>query len=188
MVSEVHVVRNADGTINEKSSYLICLEQTRSNQNTNKTKTVEGIGTVYVIGGLDVKYTFAKLYSGNYIPCTIKELRDPTPVEDTWITDTQVEHTAENIFEGSVISNRYIDCVTVAICDMEGNVIQSVTGRAKRGANKNYQLSRFLTEKPGSMIGSVDLSLLESGQYRCMITARLTIGETYVVRDFTFQK
>ena len=188
MVSEVHVVRNADGTINGESSYIIVLEQTRSNQNAVKTKQVEGIGTVYVIGGVDVKYTFAKLFSGNYIPCTIRELRDPTPVEETWITDTQVNHTAENIFEGSVISNRYIDCVTVAICDMDGNVIQSITGRAKRGANKNYQLSRFLTEKAGSMIGSVDLSLLESGQYRCVITARLTIGEEHVVRDFTFTK
>ena len=188
MVSEVHVVRNADGTINGESSYLICLEQTRSNQNATKTKTVEGIGTVYIIGGVDVKYTFAKLFSGNYIPCTVKELRDPSPVEETWITDTQVVHTAENIFEGNVISNRYIDCVTVSITDMEGNVIQSVTGRAKRGANKNYQLSRFLTEKAGSMIGSVDVSLLESGTYRCTVTARLTTYDEYVVRDFTFEK
>lgn len=188
LVSEVHVERNADGTINGESSYIVVLEQTRSNQNAVKTKQVEGIGTVYVIGGVDVKYTFAKLYSGNYIPCTIRELRDPSPVEETWITDTQVEHTAENIFEGTVMSNRYIDCVTVAIYDMEGNEIQSVTGRAKRGANKNYLLTRFVTEKPGSMIGSVDVSLLESGQYRCTVTARLTTTEEYVVRDFTFTK
>ena len=188
MVSEVHVVRNADGTINGEESYLIVLEQTRSNQNAVKTTTVEGIGKVYVIGGLDVKYTFAKLFSGNYIPCTIKELRDPTAVEETWISDTQVVHTAENIFEGNVISNRYIDCVTVTIYDQDGNEIQSVTGRAKRGANKSYQLSRFLTEKAGSMIGSVDVSKLESGTYRCTVTARLTTCDEYVVRDFTFNK
>ena len=188
LVSEVHVARNTDGTIDGANSYIIVLEQTRSNQNAVKTKNVEGIGKVYVIGGVDVKYTFEKLFSGNYIPCTIQELRDPTPVEETWITDTQVEHTAENIFEGSVMSNRYIDCVTVSITDVDGNVIQSVTGRAKRGANKNYQLSRFLTEKAGSMIGSVDISLLESGTYRCTITARLTTYDEYVVRDFTFEK
>ena len=188
MVSEVHVTRNSDGTIDGANSYIIMLEQTRSNQTAGKTKTVEGIGTVYVVGGVDVKYTFEKLFSGNYIPCTIKELRDPTPVEETWIQDTQLEHTAENLFEGVVLSNRYIDCVTVTIEDMDGNVIQQTTGRARRRHNKEFYMNRFVIENAGARIGVVDLSLLESGQYRCKITARLTIGEEYVVRDFNFTK
>ena len=188
MASEIHVVRNADGTINGEESYLICLEQTRTNQTSVKTKEIEGIGKVYVIGGVDVKYTFAKLFSGGYIPCTIRELRDPTPVEQTWITDTQLAHTAENIFEGNVISNRYIDCVRVTILDEAGNVVQQSTGRARRRFNKDFQMSRFVTENPGALRGIVDVSALDSGKYRCTVTARLTTGDEYTVRDFTFDK
>ena len=188
MVSQVHVVRNADGTIDGENSYLICLEQTRTNQTQVKTKEVEGIGKVYVIGGVDVKYTFAQLFSGNYIPCTIQELRDPTPVEETWIRDTQTEHTADNIFDGVILSNRYIDCVRITILDKDGNVVQESTGRARRRFNKEFHLERFVTENPGALRGIVDVSLLESGEYRCTVTARLTTGDEYVVRDFTFEK
>jgi hypothetical protein len=188
MVSQVHVVRNADGSIDGENSYLICLEQTRTNQTQVKTKEVEGIGKVYVIGGVDVKYTFAQLFSGNYIPCTIQELRDPTPVEETWIRDTQQEHTADNIFDGVILSNRYIDCVRITILDKDGNVVQESTGRARRRFNKEFHLERFVTENPGALRGIVDVSLLESGEYRCTVTARLTTGDEYVVRDFTFEK
>jgi len=188
MISEVHIVRNADGTINGDESYVICLEQTRTNQTAVKTKEIEGIGKVYVIGGVDVKYTFNKLFTGGYIPCTIRELRDPTPVEETWITDTQAEHTAQNIFEGNILSNRYIDCVRVTILDEAGNVVQESTGRARRRFNKDFQMSRFVTENPGALRGIVDVAKLDSGKYRCTVTARLTTGDEYTVRDFTFEK
>lgn len=67
-------------------------------------------------------------------------------------------------------------------------MVQEVAGRAKRRYNKEFDLSRFTTELPGSMKGSVDLSLLEVGSYSCKVVARLTTNQTFTVRDFQFTK
>lgn len=189
MVLSVHVVRNADGTIDGSSSYVMMHEQTRHNQDDQKTTTLEGIDeTVYVIGGVNVKYTFANLFKYHYIPVTIQELRDPTPIDEIWVEDTLEEDTIDNIFEGSVLSNTFIDCVTITITDENGEVVQQLTGRARRRYNKNFQMERFVTEKLGSMKGSLDLDGLEAGTYRCTVVARTTTYNEYTVRDFTFVK
>lgn len=191
MVVKVDVVRNADGTINGTSSTITMLEQTRTQINANKTEKHPVTGeTIYVIGGVDRTYKFSTLFSEHYIPVTVAELRDPTPLEETWVADTLEEDTIENLFTGSVTSNRYIDAVKITIFDESGNTLQEVIGYSRRGYDKDHQMSRFITEKPGSMKGSLDLDALKAGNYRCTVTARLTIDDDYIhtVRDFTFSK
>lgn len=192
MVKTVDVKYNTDGTINGATSKITVLEQTRRFTNATTTTTLPGIDeTVYVIGGIDVTYTFNTLFGECYIPVTIPELRDPTPVEETWIEDTLEEKaTIDNLFTGIVTSNRYIDAVRITITDEEGKVVQQVTGRARRNYNKRFQMERFITEKPGSMMGTLDLSALAGGTYKCTVTAKLTIDDDYIhtVRDFTFSK
>ena len=191
MVVKVNVVRNADGTINGTSSTITMLEQTRTLINSNKTEKHPVTGeTIYVIGGVDRTYKFSTLFSEHYIPVTVAELRDPTPPEETWVADTLEEDTIENLFTGSVTSNRYIDAVKITIFDESGNTLQEVIGYSRRSYDKNHQMSRFITEKPGSMKGSLDLDALKAGNYRCTVTARLTIDDDYIhtVRDLTFSK
>ena len=191
MVVSVNVVRNEDGTINGTKSTITMLEQTRTQINANVTEKHPVTGeTIYVIGGVDKTYKFSTLFSQHYIPVTIKELRDPSPVEETWVDDTLEEDTIENLFTGSIIANRYLDSVRITIYNENGEIVQQTTGRRSRSVVKEYLMSRFLTEKPGSMLGQLDLDALEAGNYRCTVTVKLTIDDDYVhtARDFTFSK
>lgn len=187
MVVSVDVVYQGD-MIDGKKSTITVLEQTRKNQNQQKRYDHPELGEVFIIGGVDVTYTFAELYNATYLPVTIKEFHDPSPVDEPWVKDSVETPTKDNIFTGNITSNWYIDCVTVTIADESGNTVQEVTGRARRRYNKDFEMERFVTENPGACLGSVDLSKLEAGNYKCTVTARLTTGEKIVARDFTFSK
>ena len=185
MIVDVNVVYTGD-MIDGKKSTVTVLEQTRRNQNQQKRYEHPELGEVFLIGCIDEVYTFAELYSGTYLPVTVKELIDPSPVEETWVKDSLENPSKDNIFTGNITSNRYIDCVTVTVTDKDGNTVQDVTGRARRRFNKDFDMTRFVTENPGACLGSVDLSKLASGNYKCTVTARLTTGDKYTVRTFDF--
>ena len=192
MVKEVHVERNDDGTINGSNSYIIMLEQTRNLTSNNTTTTHTETGeTIYVIGGIDRKYKFSALFNDHYIPVTIKELRDPTPVEETWVADSlEEEATIDNLFTGNISSNRYTDAVKITIYNENGEIVQESISRKSRSYSKLFRMTQFVNEKPGSFKGLLDLEALPAGNYRCTVTLKLTIDSDYVhtVRDFTFSK
>ena len=192
MVVSVNVVRNSDGTINGNSSTITMLEQTRTLINDGKTETHPVTGeTIYVIGGVNTTHKFSTLFSQHYIPVTIKELRDPTPVEETWVEDSlEEEASIDNLFTGIISSNRYTDSVQITIYNDNGDIVQQSTGRKSRSYSKRYHMERFINEKPGSFKGNLDLDALEPGNYRCTVTLKLTIDSDYIhtVRDFTFRK
>ena len=184
MVVDVNVVYAGDVIDGTKSTVTV-LEQTRKFFNKQNSYIHEELNKeVFKIGGIDEVYTFAQLFSGTYLPVTIREFHDPSPVDEPWIKDSLENPSKDNLFTGNITSNWYIDCVTVTIADEAGNTVQEVTGRARRRYNKNFQMERFVTEKPGACLGSVDLSKLSAGNYKCTVTARLTTGDKFTVRTF----
>lgn len=186
MAVDVNVVYNGDN-IDAKQSTVTVLEQTRSLIRKGTTYIHPELQEmVYVIGGVDQVYTFEYLYNKSYLPVTIRELVDPSPVDAPWVKDTVETPTKDNIFTGNVTSNWHIDTVTVTITDESGKVVQEVIGHARRRYNKDFEMERFVTENPGACKGSVDVTTLESGSYHCTVTARLTTGEKFAVRDFDF--
>lgn len=187
MVVDVNVVYIGDMIDGKKSSVTV-LEQTRKNQTQQKRYDHPELGEVFIIGGIDVTYTFAELFNATYLPVTVKELIDPSPVDAPWVKDSVETPTKDNIFTGNITSNWYIDCVSVTIADESGKTVQKVTGRARRRFNKDFDMTRFVTENPGACLGSVDLAKLKAGNYKCTVTARLTTGEKLTARDFTFSK
>ena len=186
MVVDVNVVYTPAGVVDGTRSTVTVLEQSRRNQNQQKRYEHPELGEVFLIGCIDEVYTFAELFSSTYLPVTVKELIDPSPVEETWVKDSLEAPTKDNLFTGNITSNRYIDCVTVTIADESGETVQEVTGRARRRFNKDFDMTRFVTENPGACLGSVDLSKLEAGNYKCTVTARLTTGAKHTVRTFDF--
>ena len=186
MVVDVNVVYASNGVIDGTKSTVTVLEQSRRNQNQQARYNHPELGEVFLIGCIDEVYTFAQLFSGTYLPVTIKEFHDPSPVEEPWIKDSLEAPSKDNIFTGNITSNWYIDCVSVTIADEAGNTVQEVTGRARRRFNKDFDMTRFVTENPGACLGSVDLSELNSGTYKCTVTARLTTGEKFTARTFDF--
>ncbi|MBR2311023.1 MAG: hypothetical protein IKA47_10915 [Oscillospiraceae bacterium] len=185
MVVTVNVVRNSDGSINPTSSYVTVLEQTSTNVKNERTKTVEGVGTVYEIYGVDKKYTFEYLVNNTYIPVTCMELVDAAPLEEAVVTDSIDVATKDNLFEGSISCNNFIDCITITITDENGNVVQKAAQSPYRGRQREFVMSEFITGQPKNWSrGIVDLDTLPVGEYHCDVVCRLTTGATYTVRSF----
>ena len=165
MAVSVNVVRNADG----------------------RTKTVDGIGTVYEIYGVDKKYTFDYLYRNTYIPVTCMELLDAAPVDAPEVKDDIEVATADNLFAGTITSNKLIDCVTITVTDQAGKAVQKAAQNAYRSRPREFIMSEFITGQPKEWSrGIVDLSKLTDGEYRCEVVCRLATGEEFTVRDFNF--
>ena len=185
LVVSVKVVRNADGSINPTSSYATVLEQTSTNVTKERTKTVDGVGTVYEIYGVDKKYTFEYLVNNTYIPVTCMELVDAAPIEDPVVTDSVDVPTADNLFTGTITSTRFVDCVTITITDQDGKVVQQAAQNAYRSRQREFRMEEFITGLPKNWSrGIVDLDTLPVGEYHCDVVCRLTTGATYTVRSF----
>ena len=185
LVVSVHVVRNSDNSINPTSSYAIVLEQTSTNVRNERTKTVAGVGTVYEIYGVDKKYTFEYLVNNTYIPVTCMELVDAAPVDEPVVTDSIDVPTAENLFEGTISCNNFIDCVIITVTDENGQVVQQAAQNAYRSRQREFIMSEFITGQPKNWSrGIVNLDTLPAGQYQCDVVCRLTTGETFTVRRF----
>lgn len=187
MVVSVTVVRNDDGSINPTKSYAIVLEQTSTNVAKERTKTVEGIGTVYEIYGVDKKYTFEYLVNNTYIPVTCMELVDASPIPEVEISDSITEPTTENLFEGTITCSNFVDCVTITITDKDGNVVQQAAQNAYRSRQREFRMEEFITGLPRNWSrGVIELDALPVGQYHCDVVCRLTTGATYTMRSFDF--
>lgn len=189
LVVSVNVVRNDDGSINPTQSYAIVLEQTSTNVRNERTKTVAGVGTVYEIYGVDKKYTFEYLVNNTYIPVTCWELVDASPVDDPVVTDSVTEPTTENLFTGTITSNKFVDCVTITITDEDGNVVQKSAQNAYRSRQREFRMEEFITGLPRNWSrGVITLETLPVGQYHCDVVCRLTTGATYTMRSFDFEQ
>lgn len=188
---EVHVVRNEDGTINGQESYAVTLEQESGDERTQTDTYIdETTGEKIVrLQGIDRKYTFEFLYSKGYLPVTCKELIDPAPLTPVEVVDSIPEPSIDNIFKGKVTSTRRISYVTIDIADEKGNIVQSCTTHCISKEMYTFDMIRFISDVEKLVqIGKIDLDTLESGSYTVTHTARLANGDTYVFRNFTFEK
>lgn len=189
MVADVHVVMNGN-TIDGEQSYALILEQTSSYVTKEKFFFDEKLQeNVYICGGVDVKYTFNKLFKTGYLPITCKELVDPSPLAEVTMYDSEAEKglTKDNICKGMFKSNYRISSVTVTIADSNGNTVQQATAFGHQGEMNRFLLSRLndKTEAPVRR-GSLDVKALTPGTYHCTHTCQIATGEILTVRDFTF--
>lgn len=187
MVVSVDVVYKSDNTIDPYLSTVTTLEQTRNNFFDEVTTVIPGIDEpVYMIGGIDVKYSFLDLYNDNYLPITVPQLIDPSPIAELEITDSIKEHSKATILDGTINANYYIDTMTVMITDGDGNEVQRISASVTRGNASSFSMIKFLTDNPASIRGSLDLESLKKGAYNCKTVCRMMSGEEVTVRDFDF--
>lgn len=187
MVVSVDVVYAADGKIDGQKSTVTVLEQTRKFFLAGVTTSVPGIEEpVYVIGGLDVKYTFAELVGEAYLPVTLAEFHDPSPVAEPECTDSITQHNINTIVQGTITSNYYIDTVIITITDSAGKEVQRSAASVTRGSIRVFDMEKFLLDKPSTVRGKLDLSQLKAGTYHCKTTCRIMDGTELTVRDFDF--
>jgi hypothetical protein len=187
LVVGVNVVYREDGTIDPLKSSITKLEQTRSLQAEQPAAEEVDPNKIYPIGVVDSGYTFKAAAQAGYIPVTIRELQDAsyTPAEPT-ITDTQTEFNKDTILAGTISCNWMFDRITMTITDETGAEVQKVTARTDRYSMKDFVMERFVTDLPSTLIGSLDLNALKTGNYHCTVVCRLTNGQEVTARDFNF--
>jgi len=187
LVLGVHVVRNADGTIDPDASYAETLEQTRGFIRREHRYFDEKLGEdVYVICG-NVKYTFAALYETGYMPVTCRAFTDPAPIPEPAVTDTRKEYGYGSLFDGELHANRLIDAVIMTVTDAAGKQVCRMVVPAKR-SSRSFEMSLFLTENRAAVVGVVDFDALPDGRYHCKLVCRLSGDIHLTVRDFDFEK
>ena len=190
MVVENHAVYTDDGAIDAENSYITVLHQTSSYMKKEEKVFDETYGEdVYLIYGIDDKYTYAKLFSQGYFPITCDVLRDPAPVAEIYVKDTEKEHNYENILKGRFVSNRILSAATITITDDTGKVVMDGTCYEHRQTKQPifyFDLERFSTQASYLQWGRIAPEELPAGNYHCTHSVRDAHGVTYTMRDFDF--
>ena len=187
MIVETNVVYTENGIIDGEKSTVTVLQQTRNNfMNESVVEDPRVDEQVYAIGGVDDVYTFSELATQGYIPVTIRELVDPSTVEEPNVTDSVTSPDKETLFTGTIHSNMYIDSVTITVFDSQAVAVQQATAGVTRNKNKDFEMVKFLEDAPECIRGKLDLQALSTGTYRCTAVCRLTTGQEFTVRDFEF--
>lgn len=189
LVSEVHVVKNGEA-IDPEASYVLVHEQTTKYFEKGETRYDEALGQdVYVMGGVDRKYTFQRLFKAGYLPVTCKEFIDEAPLAAEEVSDSETgfEMNKDRMFAGAFTANYSIMAVTVEIVDKDGQVLQRQTCYGEDGTRTVFLLARFEEELEQAVLsGSLELYELPAGEYTCRFVVRLSTGAAPVAREFTF--
>lgn len=190
MIVENHPVYLDDGSVDAENSFVTVLHQTSSYMKKEEKIYDETLGEdIYLIYGIDDQYTYAKLFEQGYFPITCDVFEDPAPVAETYVRDTETEHSYENILKGRFVSNRILSAVTITITDESGKVVMEGTCYERRQTKQpvfSFDLERFTTQMPHLQRGCVAPEKLPAGNYHCTHTLRNAHGETYTMRDFDF--
>lgn len=190
MIVENHVVRAADGAIDPQESYITVLHQTTSYMKKEAKVFDPTYGEdVYIIYGIDDKYTYKELFDQGYLPITCDVLVDPAPVDETYVRDTEKEFSYNNIIAGQFVSNRILSAVTITITDESGQVVMEGTCYERRLTKlpiHTFDLKLFATQDAIQQRGRIAPEELAPGNYHCTHVVRDAHGVSYTMRDFDF--
>ncbi|MBQ3075083.1 MAG: hypothetical protein IJC26_03355 [Clostridia bacterium] len=143
MCSEVNVVRDASGKIDEEKSYIRYIDQTSGWKDDTQTN-----GDPFRRqGNVDAKLTFAKLFSYSYLPWTLPELVGLDPVEKSETTFSFTESdtiSIEQLKSANVTSNYAISDAYVRILDAEGKEVDYKVVRARKASVKELSLEKAI--------------------------------------------
>ena len=189
MVVDIHVEYNGD-QIDPVKSYALIHEQTGSGVKDGKTRYDEKIGeTVFILGTVDNKYPFLKLYSNGYLPVTCKELVDPSPLNEPTISDNIPEPGLNNLYSGKISCNFRISHMIIEITDKSGEVVQKSTCYAREEEKHKFKMSSFEKDySAGVTQGVIDIDALAAGDYTCTVYAHISTGNVLQARQFKFTK
>ncbi|MBR5313936.1 MAG: hypothetical protein IKU45_00815 [Clostridia bacterium] len=193
MVDSVNVVYDSQGNVNGDRSYVIYYDQ---NAGYSEKTAYKGQKVMSSTENGD-KWTFMKLFEDGYIPLTIKELMDDeTPIAEETVKDSldANKFTTLNVTRGYIESNYYFSKIRMEITDANGNTVFAANRFRDETNPKRAALSWF-TQTVGTEYKSYtiydsafDMNSLATGTYHCKVTVWLASGNSYVVRDFDFQK
>ncbi len=169
-VSEPVVVRNEDGTINGKESYIMIAEQGQYTKAKHHIRTTSD-GTEYRIRGNDGRpFTFLDLYKAGYLVHTFEEFLGSDPVEDgeAKIAHKKSTATIEDLTTGNLVANYPISDIFTTVRDSEGKIVFEHVERTIDHCTRAL--------KAADCIPASKLEQYSNGDYTIEITSQLSTG------------
>ena len=191
MVTDVNVVFKSNGAIDGSKSTVTFLHQTTTYIKNSMSYFDQELGErVYLTFGIDDVYTFDYLYERGYLPITCDVLTDPDAGRETFVHDSEKEHTFDNILKGTITTNLWLSNMTITITDQNGTVVTAAMRYAQsQRNNKNFTFTveqRFPGPPFDAAWGELNLKDLAPGTYHCTHVLRDGHGTEYKLRDFDF--
>ena len=191
MIVDVRTVFNGDNTIDPQRSYVTVLHQTNYYSGKDRSIYDPELGKeVHITYGVDDVFTFQYLFDNGYLPITCDVLIDPDAGFETFVHDTETEHTFETILKGAFSSNRLLSNATITITDKNGEVVTAAMRYSlSQRRTKNFKIDlaeRFGSASYGVDWGDLNLKDLAPGTYHCTHVLRDAHGVEYTMRDFDF--
>jgi len=187
LVIGVDVKFNEKGAIDGAKSVCTIIDQ-EGLQRAGKTYYNGYLGEeVHVCIRSDTKYTFNQLFNQGYLPITCKELVDPSPIGDTYISDTlTVQPTKDNLLTGVIGCSHAMDMARIVITDAAGQVVQTSICHPVRRSCYAFDMSQFVTDSEEQLVGKIDVNALPAGAYHCLVTIRTVKDGEFIAREFDF--
>ena len=174
------VVRNEDGTINGKKSYIAQVEQGLFTSGSYHLRR-NSYGVSYMIQGNDgMSYTFEDLYKTGYLPHTFAEFLGTDPVEKSFATLglEQDEVTVDDLTKSTFSSNYTYSDIFVKVTDADGN-------QKLRYAHRSPSFVKRSVPMGGVIPAAAMRSYAAAGGHKIEITAQLSTGEVVPVYSGT---
>ncbi len=169
LAENAHVVRKADGSIDEKESYIVVMEQ----DSTLRPTTVDGV-TVQVEGGIRNKYSFQKLFSQRgFLPIQIAELAGTKAIDKAAVSlDAADGSDLDAVIASKLKSNYRISKVIVTFTDADGKVAYEGFSYGKEATMYEMPMSSALRR------ATLSRSLKEGQEYTLTVSVLVSTGET----------
>ena len=182
MISADAVVeRTADGKVDPAKSYVLVIDQTPGHASMQN----EAGDTFEYEKNVDAKWTFQKLFGGNYVPYTFGEWLGTDPIESS---KTEYSYEGETItinqVNGSVVTSNYgITDIYATVYHSNGKEVYKL---AIRATETSVLEMKFNTKLANADIWGDLEDLKADGDYTMKITAQLSTGERPVLWEGKF--
>ena len=172
--SKSDVVRFENGEIDPENSFVHCIEQTNS---WDKTDAANGKKTTWWV---DHKYSFARLYSKEFVPFTLSVFTSGETLKDAYLiyNGNNTPETLKDGLSGTIQSNFPLAYVVAKIKDVTGNVIKKAL---------IYNLPAAYETDLSELNEKIDYPSLPNGKYTLTLRAGIARGGCDF-ENFTFVK
>ncbi|MBQ8797275.1 MAG: hypothetical protein IJZ56_03675 [Oscillospiraceae bacterium] len=173
MSEDAHVVRDASGKVDPIQSYVTVIDQT----STHSTMTNAAGDTFAYEANVDAKWTFQKMFKGEYIPFTFKEWLGEDPIESSWAkySYTGDSIALSDIYKAKVTSNYAISDIYVSVYNAKGIEVYKMATRAESPSTMELGFSRPGTTT--SEIWGTEENIYADQEYTVKVYAQLYTGE-----------
>ena len=104
------------------------------------------------------------------------------------VSDSLSDFGIDTMFNGVLTATRFMEAVSVVICNDQGETLQSCTASPTNRQLYTFDLQTFVTDRPEVLRGAIDLEALPTGAYQCKVICHLITGTDLTAREFAFSK